>query len=112
MHFFSHRSFKHIGMIVVLFSASLVFAGCASQSTTSKAGVPETDQTPSASEKQGNTTKTGVISQVNGQFYLQQSTGTPELIESLSVDLSEYVGQTVTLTGQYSGDTLFIGSVE
>ena len=34
------------------------------------------------------------------------------LSKNIKANLSEYVGQTTTVTGQYSGDTLFVGSVE
>ena len=66
----------------------------------------------SVSEKQGTTTKTGKITAENGNFYLTESGKVPELIETMTVDLSAYVGKTVTVEGKYSGDTLFVGSVK
>lgn len=84
-----------------------MFAGCASQTN-----APQGDtQIPAATDKQGDTTQTGMLTEINGQYFLQQSGGLPEQVESLSVDLSGYVGKNVTVTGQYSGDTLFIGSI-
>ncbi len=67
---------------------------------------------PATNQKVGTTTKTGVISTSNGVFYLQEAGQTPKEIDSYTVELGDYVGQTVTVSGQYSGDTLFVGSVE
>ncbi len=65
-----------------------------------------------SSQKVGTTTKTGVISVSSGVFYLQEAGQTPKEIDSYTVELGDYVGQSVTVSGQYSGDTLFVGSVE
>lgn len=70
-----------------------------------------TQTPPTASQKVGTTTKTGVISTSNGVFYLQELGQTPKEIDSYTVELSDYVGETVTVSGQYSGDTLFVGNV-
>ena len=67
---------------------------------------------PGATEKSGTTTKVGKITSNDGKFYLQEAGQIAKEIESYVVDLSVYVGQTVTVSGQYSGDTLFIGSVK
>ncbi len=67
---------------------------------------------PSATEKSGTTTKTGKIGSSGGVFTLQEAGQTPKEIDSYVVDLSKYVGKTVTVTGQYSGDTLFVGAVK
>jgi len=67
---------------------------------------------PSANQKSGTTTKTGKLTSNAGKFYFSENGQTPQEIDSYSVDLSAYVGQTVTISGQYSGDTLFVGSVE
>ena len=53
-----------------------------------------------------------MISNSAGIFYLQEVGQTPKEIDSCTVELSDYVGQTVIVSGQYSGDTLFVGSVE
>ena len=67
---------------------------------------------PAATQKSGTTTKTGKVSNINGVFYLQETGQTPKEIDSYSVELKDYVGQMVTVSGQYSGDTLFVGSIE
>lgn len=77
----------------------------------SNAGTTKTGA-PAATEKSGTTTKTGKISLVGERFYLQEAGSTPKEIDSYVVDLNKYVDQTVTVSGQYSGDTLFVGSVK
>ena len=74
--------------------------------------VQEPVEKSTVSDKQGSTTKTGKITTENGSFYLTETGKVPELIETMTVDLSAYVGQTVTVEGKYSGDTLFVGSVK
>ncbi|MFZ5438331.1 MAG: hypothetical protein ACOZAK_04745 [Patescibacteria group bacterium] len=89
----------------VLFSG-VIFAGCIQQQ-------PKTTNTPAqTTEKVGDTTKTGTISFSDGRYFLAETGQTPKEIDSYAVDLSAYVGQRVTVTGQYSGDTLFVGSIE
>jgi len=67
---------------------------------------------PAADQKKGDTIKTGMITETNGMYFLTEAGDTPKEIESYAVELSDYAGQTVTVTGQYSGDTLFVGKVE
>lgn len=78
---------------------------------TSKTGTTKIGA-PAATEKSGTTTKTGKISQMGEKFFLQEAGDTPKEVESYAVDLSKYVGKTITVSGQYSGDTLFVGSVK
>ena len=66
----------------------------------------------STTQKTGTTTKTGIISSSGGVFYLQESGQTPKEIDSYAINLADYLGQSVTVSGQYSGDTLFVGSIE
>lgn len=77
-----------------------------------KAATSKNAANPGATEKSGTTTKVGKITSSDGKFYLQEAGQVAKEIESYVVDLSVYVGKTVTVSGQYSGDTLFIGSVK
>jgi len=104
------NSLNALKIVSLIFVFGFIFSACsasepASTPNNSGAAIP-------ADQKSGDTTKTGTISEISGKYYLQQPGGIPEQIESLSVDLGMYVGQTVTVTGQFSGDTLFVGSVE
>lgn len=96
--------------------SAVVVAGC-SASQSPAADQPVTQEgvggvAPAADQKQGTTTKSGQIVSLGGGYYLQAPGKTPELIESYNLDLSQYVGQTVTVSGQFSGDTLFVSQVQ
>lgn len=124
------KNVKKIGLIVfsaVIFSAcGAIGAGSTSTSTGTGAatntgvGVKNkmdttgtgNTQVPAADQKVGDTTKTGTITQSGDMFFITVMGQEPEQIESYAVDLKKYVGQTVTVTGQFSGDTLFVGSVK
>jgi hypothetical protein len=93
---------------VTLCIMSLSFAGCAKNAS---APVPSPSPVADSSEKVGTTTKSGKVSKVGNSFLLQsgnQSIG----LDSYSIDLSAYVDQQVTVSGQYSGDTLFVTTVQ
>lgn len=67
-------------------------------------------ESQSLEEKSGFTTLTGTLVMSGATGQIQTSTG-PVAVESLAVDLNEYNGQTITVTGKYSGDTLFVSEV-
>lgn len=106
---------KSILVFVAAFMISgLVLSGCSNQqdgSSNAASNSGATTGAPAAADKQGFTSKTGVISQAGDTIFIQEAGGQPEIIESYSVELSEYVGQTITVTGQFSGDTLFVSEV-
>lgn len=94
-------------VIILLTVAALIGLGMIALSK-----VKNTQAPPAVNQKVGTTTKTGIISNSGGVFYLQEAGQTPKEIDSYTVELSEYVGQSVTVSGQYSGDTLFVGTIE
>ena len=65
-----------------------------------------------SSDKSGDITKSGTLTQAGGKFFLQSPGGTPTAVDSYTVQLSGYVNKRVTVTGQYSGDVLFVSSVQ
>ena len=103
-------------LLAIVLGTSLVLAGCtATQSTTAPAGSVDSagqDKPNAAEQKVGDTVITGAISQVGEKYFITVPGQTPKEIESYLVQLPDYVGKTVTITGQYSGDTLFVGKVE
>ncbi len=95
--------------LLIILVAGTIFSAC----TQSQAPSEQFDgQVPAADQKQGDTSKTGTISQSGAVFFINVVGQEPEIIESYAVELADYVGQTVTIIGQYSGDTLFVGSVK
>lgn len=108
---------KRILPILAILLGAVFLSGCVGQpSTTAPAGVqsPVVSKTnvPAADQKSGETTKTGMISTAGGKFFLTESSQPPREISSYSIKLADYVGKNVTVTGQYSGDTLFIGKIK
>ena len=97
-------------IIIILLVLAAFFALGAIALNKSKATVPASTSS-TVQQKVGTTTKTVTISVSNNIFYLQEAGQTPKEIDSYTVDLGQYVGQSVTVSGQYSGDTLFVGSV-
>lgn len=98
---------RHIYMLIILFTLSTGFllAGCQS---TSPSSAPEIRQATPVSELSGTFT---LSDPAGGKGVLTTSTGEVS-VESLVVDLSAYDGQTVTFTGKFSGDTLFVSAAE
>jgi hypothetical protein len=101
-----------LSFCLVVSSALVVTACSGSSSAPAATSTNNSGSAPAADQKSGTTTKTGVLTAANGSFFLQEPGDSPRVVESYTVELTEYVGQTVTVTGQYSGDTLFIGSIE
>ena len=96
----------------ILCSGLVIVAGWGLSGCTSKSTSQPTTNVPAAEQKAGTTTKTGVVSSASGKYYLTVNGKQPEEIDSYSIDLSSYVGQTITIEGQYSGNTLFVGAVK
>lgn len=79
----------------------------------SKSSATPTVSTPAVTQqKVGDTTKVGKIVKLGEKYAIQETGKQPAEIDSYGVDLSGYVGQKVSITGQYSGDTLFVSKVE
>lgn len=104
-------------IVLVLLTLSLVAGGIlwfVNSAKKQTVGVPtnNTNNSLGSTNKTGTTTKTGMITQTAGRYFLQETGGSLMEIESYSVELGAYVGKTVTVSGQYSGDTLFVGEVK
>lgn len=69
-------------------------------------------QQTAVEQKVGDTSKTGILVQKGSQYFLQDAQQNLLPLDSYSYDLAQYVGKTVTVTGQYSGDTLFVGKLQ
>jgi len=94
----------------LLVFAGLFFSGCAKQSQLNRSSNQVTSSVKQ--KKVGDTVKTGKISQMNDKYFITPVSGQPEEIDSYNVKLQQYVGKTITVVGQYSGDTLFVGKIK
>ncbi|MEK7525364.1 MAG: hypothetical protein AAB548_03265 [Patescibacteria group bacterium] len=89
-------------LVATLLATSLIFGGCSASTPTP---VQTQTETPDVN-------LTGTIIQA-GSLYSLTITGKPPVeLDSRRVNLADYVGKTVTVTGQYSGTTLFVDKIE
>lgn len=103
-------SLRKLSMMLGVLSAAVVFSAC---STTSPTIQTTEDSAPGMQiEKKGDTTLTGTLTNRGGKYFLEVTGQQPQEVESYSVDLASYVDKTVTITGQFSGSTLFAGRIE
>ena len=96
-------------VLPVLLLASVSLAAC---THTASPASDSSDGAPGIEDKQGDTTKNGTLVKQGEKYYIKAETGEMEEVESYSVDFSEFENQRVSATGQYSGDTLFIGKMD
>lgn len=94
-----------------LIIGSFVLAGCLPTAKPTGTTEPETGANPAATtEKSGTTTMRGTV-QVQGKTaFLKTASATVEL-SSYDLDLAPYNGKTVSVTGKFSGDTLFVSEI-
>jgi hypothetical protein len=62
--------------------------------------------------KVGETSLSGTLIQQGDEFFISRSGEEPTSLDSYDIKLNRYIGKEVTVTGQYSGDTLFVKEVE
>jgi hypothetical protein len=94
--------------VIALSGTAILFAGCTSTPA------PQSQDQPAGmtTEKKGDTTLTGKLTNKGGKYFLERVGQAPQEVDSYGVDLSLYTDQNVTITGQFSGDTLYAGKVE
>lgn len=117
MHLIAKDSNRHVLVaLVTIATTGLLLAGCTSQSNPATSTTNSTTQPATgavkADQKVGDTTLSGTITQAGDQYLLSIPGQPAKGIDSYKVKLSEYVGKSVKVTGQYSGDTLFVSKIE
>jgi hypothetical protein len=101
---------KNLKPLAILGFASVVLTGCTLPGQTAKPTATPAVNTQSINKSLEGT----VVSQVGGEgtdFTFQTATG-PVAIHEGNATLSPYIGKKVRVTGQYSGTTLYVDSVE
>jgi|CXWL01.1.fsa_nt_gi PBP1b-binding outer membrane lipoprotein LpoB len=89
-------------LVIPLLIASIFFGGCSAPTPTP---VQTQTETPDV-------TLTGTVIQAGNRFSLSSTGKPPVELDSRKVKLVNYVGKTVSVTGQYSGTTLFVDKIE
>ncbi len=97
-------------LLLSLLVSGALLSGCTGKTT--PAATDKTDQAPGVESKQGDTTKSGTLVKQGAKYYIKSPAGVMDEVETYSVDFESYVDKQVTVTGQYSGDTLFVGVIE
>lgn len=107
---------KMVTTLTIVAATAILLAGCTTQSKSTTPATGSTGKTDTgtvkADQKVGDTTLSGTVTKV-GEEYLLTIPGKPSKgIDSYKIKLADYVGQSVKVTGQYSGDTLFVSKIE
>ena len=97
---------KHIAFSLLVITFSTFFSGC----SLLKDGL-ETMKNEGYEQKNSEITLTGMLSKNGRLYFVTDSSGTLHDVETYSVSFDEYVGKTVTVSGQYSGNTLFVTEI-
>ncbi len=94
--------------LLIIFFFVFTASGClpSTQETDQK----NTQVSQDSLNKSGFTTLKGTLTQQGTSFLLQTVSG-PIVLQSLELDLSTFTGQSVTVTGKYSGDELFVSEI-
>ena len=82
--------------------SALIFMGCAKSQPAPEAVI----------QKAVNTTLSGTITSSSGKYFIGGAGQAPTELGSYTVKLEEYVGKNVKVTGQYSGTTLFVDTIQ
>ncbi|NCN07027.1 MAG: hypothetical protein GW762_01485 [Candidatus Pacebacteria bacterium] len=99
-------------ILALLVVSSLTLAACTqTQTQEGSSGNSETGSVPAAEDKSGETTKSGMLVKQGEKYYIKAANGKMEEVESYGVEFSQFENQSVTVVGQYSGDTLFVGKI-
>ena len=97
---------KHLIIFFVLITSVVFFSGCSLIKSDS-----DLDNVGELEQKNAEISITGKLTKNGELFFVTDSKGTLNDVETYSVPFEDYVGQTVTVTGQYSGNTLFVTQI-
>jgi hypothetical protein len=99
---------------VLILGSLIFFAGCQQKL------VPPTPPTETQTEaeplaqptKEGYATLKGIIVKLGSNFVVIDELDAQHEIDSYSLDFNQYIDTEVSVTGQYSGETLFVSEIE
>src|SRR5689334_5328053 len=95
-------------LALALFGSTILFVGCTSST---KPAQSQDGAVSMTTEKKGDTTLSGKLTNTGGKYFVERVGQAPQEVNSYGVDLSVYTNKNVTVTGQFSGDTLYVGKV-
>ena len=97
---------RNIVLLLVFVATMSVFSGCSLLNKSS-----DSMKNDEYDQKNAVITVTGRLSQNGALFFITDSTGMIHDVETYAVSFAEYVGKTVTVSGQYSGNTLYVTEI-
>ncbi len=100
---------RFVQLVLAVSGATILFVGCTSSA---KPAQPQDEPVGVTTQKKGDTTLSGKLTNKGGKYFLERVGQAPQEVNSYGVDLSVYTNKNVTITGQFSGDTLYAGKVE
>jgi len=84
----------------------MLFSGCTQDNNGSNSA-----QSDSFEQKNTTITLTGKLTKSGNLYLVTDSAGVAHDVETYSADFDSYLGETVTVSGQYSGNTLFVSQI-
>ena len=96
--------------ILLLAGCTFLFFGCSK--VPAPAETPQNSPLSESPQKTGDTIKMGTIIKIGTKYYIQEPGKQPSEVESYTINFSSYANKNVTIAGQYSGDTLFVGKID
>ncbi len=97
---------KLFAFFIIVVMSGTVFSGCSLLQ-----GGSETMKNDEYEQKNSEVTLTGMLSKNGDLYFVTDSAGALHDVETYSVSFDEYVGKSVTVSGQYSGNTLFVTEI-
>lgn len=92
-----------VGLLLV---SSVLFSGCIQSNNNS-----DSSELNSFEQKNTTITITGKLTKSGNLYLVTDSAGVAHDVETYSVDFDSRLGETVTVSGQYSGNTLFVSQI-
>lgn len=118
LQFFSYRNLspsndrmrdmnkKSLTLLVVLVFSAGFFSACVKGNSTT-----DSMNSTGLEQKNQDISLSGTISKNGELYFITDSAGAIHDVETYSVDFELYVGKQVTVTGQYSGNTLYVTEI-
>lgn len=101
-----------LSRIFLLLLVSFILAGCSARESVSTSVQSRDEDLGAIEKKVGETEMSGKILQSGGKIFLFKKDGSQVEVDSYAIDLESYSGQEVSVVGQFSGDTLFVGKIQ
>lgn len=97
---------KILTLCFILITSLVMFSACGESNSTF-----ESSSSKQLEQKNESFSLSGKLSKNGDLFFITDSMGAIHDIETYSVDFDSYVGKTITVSGEYSGNTFFVTQI-